>query len=119
MSRALNQELRDGRLCYLKRGKRGIGEGGLVPSSLQTVHDLTSFTETQMTNFIEQAKDRGKQEGLAHAALRLLSGKFEGVSEDVRARVLAGDVDQLGLWIDRVLTADSVEEVFRDDSTPS
>ena len=73
-----------------------------------------------MTNFIAQAEARGRQEGhregrqegLADAVLRLLTRKFAEVSEDARSRVLSADVEQLSLWIDRVLTADSVEDVF-------
>ncbi len=99
------------------------------------VHDLTSFAETNMVNFIEQAEARGeargrqegrqegeargRQEGLAEAVLRLLARKFGAVPEDVRARVLAAEADSLSLWIDRILTASSIPEVFRNEAPPS
>jgi len=113
---------------------------GIEASDLETVHDLTHFAEANMTNFIAQAEAlgearglalgeargeakgearglalgeaRGEAKGLSNAVLRLLDRKFSDVSEDVRSRVLSADAEQLGSWIDRILTAGSVEEVF-------
>ncbi len=85
---------------------------GISEPDLRNVHDLTSFVETKMVNFVEQAKARGRQEGLAEAVLQLLARKFEAVPEDVRARVLAAEVDSLSYWIGRIMTASSIPEVF-------
>jgi hypothetical protein len=92
---------------------------GIEASDLEDVHDLTSFVEANMTNFIAQAQAKGHQEGLADAVLRLLNRKFSEVSGDVRSRVQSADAEQLGLWIDRVLTAGSVEEVFASEAQVS
>jgi hypothetical protein len=86
--------------------------GYIEASDLENVHDLTSFVETNMTNFIAQARQEGVALGLANAVLRLMTRKYVDVPDDARSRVLSADVEQLNLWIDRILTADSVDEVF-------
>ncbi len=80
--------------------------------------------ETDMPNWIEQAEARGeargrqegrlegRQQGTANAVLHLFESTFESVPGGVKARILSADVDQLLVWIDRIPTATSVEDVF-------
>jgi predicted transposase/invertase (TIGR01784 family) len=82
-----NRELREeGRLLGLKEGrKEGVKEG------LQ----------------------QGLQKGEAALLLRLLERKFGRLDRQVRARVRAADAESLLAWGERVLTAESLEDVFR------
>jgi hypothetical protein len=57
-----------------------------------------------------------ERRGEATALLRLLAKRGFVVDEPVRERVLTcQDVDQLDRWLDRVLTAASLDEVFAAD----
>jgi hypothetical protein len=57
-------------------------------------------------------KAKGKAEGKAETLLRLLNQRFHGVPEDYRRLVLAAEINQLDVWIDAVLDAETVEGVF-------
>ena len=54
----------------------------------------------------------GEQSGEAKALRRLLQKRFGPLSEDVLARLQAASIDELELWLDRALDADSLAEVF-------
>ncbi len=84
---------------------------------LRNLRDLLSYVETDMPNWIEEAEAKGRQEGQAELVLRLIEHKFSQVPEDVKAQILAADVDHLLLWTDRILTAQSLADVFRNGET--
>ena len=50
--------------------------------------------------------------GEAYALRRLLQKRFGLLSEDVLARLQAASIDELELWLDRALDADSLAGVF-------
>ena len=54
----------------------------------------------------------GEQSGEAKALRRLLQKRFGPLSEDVLARLQAASIDELELWLDRALDADSLAGVF-------
>ncbi len=55
---------------------------------------------------------RGRQEGESNLLLRLLKRRFGAVPEWVSARLNQANTDLLETWGDRVLDAQSLEEVF-------
>ena len=57
--------------------------------------------------------EEGRQEGRADLLTRQLERKFGGVDEAVRDRIAHADGNRLVTWGERVLTAQSLEEVFR------
>ena len=59
-----------------------------------------------------QGRREGRQEGEAAMLLRQLTRKFGAIDESIRARVLGADAEQLLVWGERVLSADTIEEVF-------
>ena len=59
-----------------------------------------------------EGKAKGKVEGKADALLRLVERRFKGVPSDVEHRVRAADVSMLDEWIDRILDAKSLDDVF-------
>ena len=85
-----------------------------------------------MSTFVERYKNEGKQEGLQigkqeglqigkregkqeeriQILLRLLTRKFGELPEEKRRMVETADSDTLLKWSERVLTADSLEEVL-------
>jgi len=61
---------------------------------------------------LQQGIEQGLQKGEAAMLLRLLTRKFGRIDESIRARVLAADAEQLLVWGERVLSAETLAEVF-------
>ena len=59
-----------------------------------------------------QGRLEGEQSGEAKALRRLLQKRFGPLSEDVLARLQTASIDELELWLDRALDADSLAGVF-------
>ena len=55
---------------------------------------------------------KGRAEGEAYALRRLLQKRFGPLSDDVLARLQTASIDELELWLDRALDADSLAGVF-------
>lgn len=65
--------------------------------------------------YYADGKAEGRTEGIAGALISLLEQRGFGVDDAERRRILeCGDLDQLQLWLGRVLTAKSLAEVFGD-----
>jgi flagellar biosynthesis/type III secretory pathway protein FliH len=62
----------------------------------------------------EEGREEGRQEGEAQVVLRLLRLKFGPLAPEVEERLRSADADRLLEWGDRVLTAKSLQDVFRD-----
>ena len=60
----------------------------------------------------EKAEQRGEQIGKAKMLLELISLKFGAPSKTVVKRVQSADIEQLDVWIRRILTADSLEALL-------
>ena len=71
----------------------------------------------QMTQFAERFMEKGREEGIelgaARVLLRLLTLKFGPIPESVTTRVQAADAETLLTWSERVLTAETLDEVLR------
>src|SRR5574343_225310 len=59
----------------------------------------------------QEGRMTGRAEGEAYALRRLLQKRFGPLSEDVLARLQAASIDELELWLDRALDADSLAGV--------
>lgn len=70
--------------------------------------------EVTMTfgEYLDRSKQEGKQEGKQETLLNLLRRKFSAVPSPLVARVETADLDTLDRWLDRILTASSLDEVF-------
>jgi hypothetical protein len=71
------------------------------------IEDLVEFGK-------DQGREQGRLEGEAKTLLKLLELRFGRVPEDVAARVRAAPEPQLERWVERVLTAASLDDVFAD-----
>ena len=65
-----------------------------------------------MVQGMQRGLMQGRAEGEAYALRRLLQKRFGPLSEDVLARLQAASIDELELWLDRALDADSLAGVF-------
>ena len=70
------------------------------------------YSEKWMQQGIQRGLMQGRAEGEAYALRRLLQKRFGPLSEDVLARLQAASIDELELWLDRALDADSLAGVF-------
>lgn len=61
----------------------------------------------------EEGREEGRQEAAAQVLLRLLRLKFGPPAVETEERVRSTDADRLLEWSERVLTAESIEDVFR------
>ena len=62
----------------------------------------------------EEGRGEGRQEGEARLLLRLLRSKFGPLEPEIEERVRSADPDRLLVWGERVLTAERIQDVFRD-----
>jgi hypothetical protein len=63
---------------------------------------------------LEQGREQGRLEGEARALLKQLRLRFGPASEGVAARVRSAPEADLERWLERVLTAASLDDVFAD-----
>jgi hypothetical protein len=59
-----------------------------------------------------EARAEGEAKGKAELLLRQLGLRFGALSEAVRAQVLQAPAERLDVWAERVITAQSLEEVL-------
>jgi flagellar biosynthesis/type III secretory pathway protein FliH len=62
----------------------------------------------------EEGREEGRQEGEALVVLRLLRLKFGPLAPEIEERVRSADADRLLEWSERILTAERVQDLFRD-----
>ena len=68
--------------------------------------------QTFIERYIEQGMQQGMQQGKAAVVLRLIERRFGPLSDDVCRRVTQADPNTLLQWSERILDANSLEEVL-------
>ena len=66
-----------------------------------------------VTSIERLGHEAGRQEGEALVLMRLIELKFGPPSEAAREQINAADADTLLRWSERILTAQSLDEVLR------
>jgi flagellar biosynthesis/type III secretory pathway protein FliH len=61
----------------------------------------------------KEGKKEGKREGEALVLQRLLSRRFDPLPPEVLARIASASEEDINQWVDRILDADCLEDVFR------
>jgi hypothetical protein len=56
--------------------------------------------------------DQLRAEGVAKTLVRQLTRRFGSVPDRVRERINAASIEQLEVWCERVLDAETLDEVF-------
>ena len=100
---------------YIISNWAGITEEALMVA--RAAADRETGGERTMQTLAEKWTNEGRAEGMAQGmagvVLSQLRHRFNGrVSEQDESRVARASVEELGLWAERLLTADSPEEVF-------
>jgi len=108
-------EVLESLLRYYVQGTQRLGEQD-VRSLLQETHSGEPLMQTFIDKYIEQGLQQGLQQGEkrgeATMLLRLIERKFGPPSERVRAQVSQADAETLLHWSERLLSAQSLEEVL-------
>ena len=63
---------------------------------------------------LEEARQERLQEGEARMLLRQLRLKFGALAPEIEEQVRSADADRLLVWGERILTAESLEDIFLD-----
>lgn len=66
----------------------------------------------------KQGRQQGRKQGSQTLLRDQLTYRFGPLPEDVLAQLAAADLELLGIWARRVLSASSLEEVFAPTSPP-
>jgi hypothetical protein len=74
--------------------------------------DQVGVERIVIEDLVAFGKDQGRLEGEAKTLLKQLALRFGPVSEDVEKRVRSAPEAELERWLERVLTAASLEGVF-------
>ena len=61
---------------------------------------------------VRQGCQEGRQEGEAFALQRLLAKRFGAVPPEMALRIATASREEIEIWLDRVLDASSLEDVF-------
>ena len=73
---------------------------------------MTSFAQRFRDEGVQQGMQQGMKHGEALALIHQMQRKFGAVPDATRERVESADTDTLLEWLDRILTADSIDEVL-------
>ncbi|HHK41983.1 MAG TPA: DUF4351 domain-containing protein, partial [Planctomycetaceae bacterium] len=68
--------------------------------------------EKGMEKGIEKGIEKGVEQGEAEVVLRLLKRKFADIPPEYRQRIDDADSTQLLAWAERILTAETIDDVF-------
>jgi hypothetical protein len=85
---------------------------------LQLKQDIILVSEEQKMRYVTSwerfGEERGEIRGEAKTLLKLLKLKFNNVPAWVEEKVTTADVAQLDQWVEKILTAESVDSLFED-----
>jgi hypothetical protein len=83
-------------------------------SATLTLEELETMLAESIDRWNREIREEGRQEGEALLVLRQLRLKFGSLLPEIEDRVRSADADRLLDWGERVLTAETLQDVFRD-----
>ncbi len=75
--------------------------------------DMATAEEELIQKGVERGVEQGRAEALREMLFRLLRARFGELGPDVERRLGAASPDDLDRWIERVVTAERPEDIFR------
>ena len=66
----------------------------------------------RLEEWAHQYKTEGMQQGEALALQKLITRRFGSIAPDVLVKITAASKEQLDTWLDQVLDADSLNNLF-------
>lgn len=74
---------------------------------------ITSFERLAREEGVQQGRHQGLQQGRAELLIHMLAHRFGPLPTEVRQRLERADAEEIQVWADRVLDADSLDQVLR------
>ena len=99
------------------RGEQGAPRTRRYPTAILAEQWFEQGWREGFAKARASARARAEAEGKAETLLRLLGRRFGAVPPDVAARVRGAPVEELDAWLDAVLDARALDEVFDPPST--
>jgi hypothetical protein len=76
------------------------------------LNQLTQPAMKEYASTYDEILDEGRRRGVAEMLLRQLVRRFGALSNAYRDRVLTGSDEDVDRWVDRVLDAATIDDVF-------
>ena len=90
----------------------------LAAAGKEDEEEIVTAAEMLIQRGVERGLEKGREQGLEQGErktlLKQLRSKFGPVSDAAAGRVNAAGVAQLDVWLERVLTAQTLEDVLDD-----
>ena len=77
---------------------------------------MKPLSEKAKARMVEKGIEKGIQQGESMLLIRLLERRFGPLSEDRKVRIREAASETLMIWGDRLMSANSVEEIMDADS---
>jgi len=84
----------------------------IVLPRIDDLQELNVMLAERLEEWAHAYKAEGKAEGEARALQRLLKKRFGAVPSDVLAKISAASLEQIDAWLDQVLDARSLDDIF-------
>jgi putative YhgA-like transposase/uncharacterized protein DUF4351 len=79
-----------------------------------TLEEIETMLAESIDRWNREIREEGRQEGEARVVLRQLRLKFGPLNPEIEEQVHSADADRLLGWSERILTAENLQDVFRD-----
>lgn len=73
---------------------------------------MATIEEQLIQKGVQRGLEQGRTEALRSAVRRLLQAKFGALDADVERRVEEAALDELDIWIERIVTAERIEDAL-------
>jgi hypothetical protein len=84
-------------------------------NDFEEVNNMLAERVTNWTaQFVQQGMQQGMQQGEIALLERQLTKRFGPLSEETRTRLQTATREQLDLWAERILDANTPDEIFQD-----
>ncbi len=79
---------------------------------IERLEELKTMLDEKNPTWTAKWLAEGKKEGEQEVLMRLVQRKYGDLSDEIRARIKAAGSEQLLDWADRLIMADTLDEVF-------
>ncbi len=83
-----------------------------VKSKVTDLLEIKTMLANRIPQWIKEGEARGEARGEAKTLIRQLTLKFGSLTEAITTRIYQAEKEELDLWVERVLTAVTLDDVF-------
>jgi hypothetical protein len=84
----------------------------VAESAANLEEPMATIEEQLIQKGVQRGLEQGRTEALRSAVRRLLQAKFGALDADVERRVEEAALDELDIWIERIVTAERIEDAL-------